>query len=395
MAALYQSLLILSFIILLHTTSTDKFMNKFARMADVPLIDNETRPERGSTIWSTLPTANLTTTPIDSHHWVKVFLTTSYSLIFGFGVPGNIILMLSIIRNRRMRNTRNIFIVNLIFGDLLNLLVCVPISATALYISWPFGDLVCKYIFPLTDVIVANTVYTILLISVERYRVIVHPMKEKITSKRAMKISMLLWLLAYLLVGMPLVFANQISEGYWVQKSCALHWINREHEVSYRIGIFVILLVIPLNLITYLFIRMRAQLLSNIRFAKTSMDRFSLEKRTIGNRKIIRVLFVIALCFAICFVPINLLLVMVTFNQTIATWPHIGTLFQVSLVLLLCHSIINPIIMFILSPEFRLAMKSQFDCANIRVETPEEHGLNKKTSDGLLSIKTASPVEEL
>ena len=302
----------------------------------------------------------------DTH--VKLILTISYTTIFIMGVPGNTLLLVSVLRLKHMRITTNLLMVNLILGDILNLIWCIPISVTALYVSWPFGDFFCKYIFPIADVIIGNTIYTILAIALERYRAITNPMLEELSMRVIILISCSVWILSYLLIGLPLSFANSISKGYWVELSCNLNWLSPEHEVAYRIGQILGLLLIPTVLMAFSFVRMRSQLLQSINFAKSSMSPEALKTKTLVNRKIIRCLFVIVVCFAICFVPIQVLLIVRTFYRNIVYWPPIGTLFQISFLLLLCHSVINPVILCVMSQEFRQAILRQLACCGFKVQ---------------------------
>ena len=68
-----------------------------------------------------------------------------FALFFFLGVIGNGTLILIVLRNREMRNTPNIFIVSLAFGDLVLLLVSVPFTSTYFtFDSWPYGLYICK-----------------------------------------------------------------------------------------------------------------------------------------------------------------------------------------------------------------------------------------------------------
>ena len=287
----------------------------------------------------------------------KYFLTSFYSMVLAVGLPGNLLLIISIIGLSHTQVTRNLFLVNLALGDLINLAICIPIAITGLYVPWPFGPFVCKYVLPLTDVVIGNSVFTLLAISIERYRVIMYPMQEKVTQRALMLISLLMWILSYSLIALPLTTVLKISRGHWVGKSCNVHWSSKAHEVSYHIGIFTAVFCIPFTIITICFKRMRKRLQGNTSFALESMDLTNLQRRTIQNRRIIRLLCVIIICFATCFLPLNIMLITRCLYPDIVKWEFTGIVFQVSFLVLLCHSVINPIIMFILTKEIRYAMK--------------------------------------
>ena len=298
-----------------------------------------------------------------NHGTTKTVLTVSYVTIFMIGVPGNILVLTSIARTKQLYKTTNLFIANLAAGDLINLTCCIMLSLINLYVSWPFGEFVCKYIYPLPDVLIGNNIYILLAISLERYSAITHPMKfRQMQVKMVLLISLVVAVVSYLIIGLPLKFANQISEGFWVKKSCNLHWQSRAHKEIYRGCLITWLFFIPAPLLAFIFARMRTKLIQNIEFAKSSMNKVALQKRALVNRKIIRCHLVMNICFAICFLPINVLLVLHTYHSQFSQWPYIGIVFQISFLLLLCHSILNPIILVAMSLEFRSAIKKQIQC---------------------------------
>ena len=68
-----------------------------------------------------------------------------FAVIFIVGVVGNGTLILTVLKNKTMRNAPNIFIVSLAFGDLLLILVSVPFTATIYtFTEWPYGESWCK-----------------------------------------------------------------------------------------------------------------------------------------------------------------------------------------------------------------------------------------------------------
>jgi len=74
-----------------------------------------------------------------------------------------------------MRTVTNVMLLNLAFADLSFVLVIPPFTAY-FYASdsWPFGAAVCKLMHYLVNVTAYVTVYTLVLISVIRYIIIVH-----------------------------------------------------------------------------------------------------------------------------------------------------------------------------------------------------------------------------
>ncbi|XP_049961775.1 uncharacterized protein LOC126481859 [Schistocerca serialis cubense] len=129
------------------------------------------------------------------------------------GVAGNAMVPAVILRSRDMRNSTNIFLVNLSVADLLVLLVCTPTVLVEVHSRpevWLLGETMCKAV-PFVELTVAHaSVLTILAISFERYYAICEPLRAGYvcTKARALLICLLAWALAALLTSPMLVIAK-------------------------------------------------------------------------------------------------------------------------------------------------------------------------------------------
>lgn len=75
-----------------------------------------------------------------------------------------------------MRNTTNLLIINLAMADLLFIVFCVPFTATDYALTyWPFSDIWCKIVQYLVMVTAYASVYTLVLMSLDRFLAVVHP----------------------------------------------------------------------------------------------------------------------------------------------------------------------------------------------------------------------------
>lgn len=104
-----------------------------------------------TTLNATPPTENSTNAdPIFEYplylKGISIFLCV---LILTFGVVGNIMVPVVIIRTKDMRNSTNIFLMNLSLADLLVLIICTPTVLVELNSrpeTWVLGEHLCKYI---------------------------------------------------------------------------------------------------------------------------------------------------------------------------------------------------------------------------------------------------------
>ena len=295
---------------------------------------------------------------------LRAFLVVIYGFIFMIGVPGNILVILTIIRVPKMRSIKNLLIANIAFGDLISILWCLTTALLGLFEPWPFGESVCKYLNPMSDVIIGNTVFTIVVISFERYRAIISPFSSKPTLRRTVLAITFFWVLAYVLIGLPLVKSTQLGyHGFWVSRVCSLLWPSRSFELTYRMAIFLCVFLVPCVVVLFCFIRIKKKLEENIRFASTSLRGRSTLKRAKRNQRLIKMLLVIFVCFTACFLPVNTLLLAFTFaKEKMLPWKYLIVIFQLAIAVLFLNSMMNPIILYMLSRDFRNGYIQQIKC---------------------------------
>ncbi|XP_065666483.1 neuropeptide FF receptor 2 [Hydra vulgaris] len=291
----------------------------------------------------------------------KMAMTWLYATIFVVGLPGNILVILTIIRVKQLRNVRNGFIANLAVSDLINILWCLPTSLVSLYVPWPYGRFVCKYIFPISDVVIANTIFTMMQITVDRYRAICYPFSRKVSFKTTLYIIIVTWIFSYICFGLPLVGSFEISSGYWVKKSCNLNLKNAE-KIAHRILLFVILFIIPFIVVLFCILHMRRGLSNMLKLTNGSLGKMQLVYRTQKNKKILKVLLIIFSSFTFCIFPIQVLLIDNVFKGPISKWKYASIVYQIAIALLFFNSIMNPIILYALSTDFRQGYRKLLIC---------------------------------
>uniref|UniRef100_A0A1I8GHN6 G_PROTEIN_RECEP_F1_2 domain-containing protein n=1 Tax=Macrostomum lignano TaxID=282301 RepID=A0A1I8GHN6_9PLAT len=101
-----------------------------------------------------------------------------FSLVIVLGLFGNSLVILVILANRHMRSTTNILITSLAVADLLFITLCVPFTALFYRFTWKFGHFWCVMFQYFTYVPVYASVYTLVLMSFDRYLAVVHPVRS-------------------------------------------------------------------------------------------------------------------------------------------------------------------------------------------------------------------------
>lgn len=153
------------------------------------------------------------TTP-EEDNIIELIASTGVPILFSIigivGLVGNALVVVVVMFNDQMRNTSNILILNLAVSDLLFVVFCVPFTAVDYVTSvWPFGDAWCKTVQYLIVVTVNASIFTLVLMSLDRYLAVVHPIasREWRTEQHTVRACVLLWMVI-VFASLPAWFAH-------------------------------------------------------------------------------------------------------------------------------------------------------------------------------------------
>lgn len=129
-------------------------------------------------------------------------------LCFPVGVPGNLLVIWTILRHIRQRSHTVVLILHLAIADLL-VLVTLPLWIYSLANSWIFGDVTCKAIAYVVNACMYSSVFLITSMSIERYVAIRYPFKILgwKSSDVLNKCLGVMWFVSFLL-GIPVILTH-------------------------------------------------------------------------------------------------------------------------------------------------------------------------------------------
>lgn len=120
---------------------------------------------------------------------------------------GNILVLLAVLMERKLRTVTNYFIFNLAVADLLLGTLVLPFSGTLEVISyWPFGQKFCD-VWASVDVLCCTaSIVSLCVISIDRYIGVTRPLKHKliVTPRRALLVIVGVWILSFAIAVGPL-----------------------------------------------------------------------------------------------------------------------------------------------------------------------------------------------
>ncbi|XP_071951459.1 cholecystokinin receptor-like [Antedon mediterranea] len=173
-------------------------------------------------------------------------LITLYSITFLLAVVGNILVMVTIVQNKRMRTVTNVFLFSLSVSDLCVALLCMPFTLVGNVLrNFIFPYSLCKVILYFQGISVNISTWTMVAISVERYFAICMPLKSRSwqTKRHAYIIIPSIWISAFLIFTPTAKFTDVIETKAF--KICQEVWPSEQFMKVYLTSLLLILMVIP------------------------------------------------------------------------------------------------------------------------------------------------------
>ena len=316
---------------------------------------------------------------IDEHFknmlYVDLCIRYIVPLLFGvivlLGLVGNVLVIAVVFSNKSMKTTANMLFASLAFADLLFVIFCVPFTAAGYAkTQWPFGHIWCKIVNYLIYVCAYASVWTLVLIALNRYLAVVHPLASiKYRTRRNTYCFLIVVWLVVICGNIPLLLQYNVQNYTLIieHRSVCKNTAGSNANLIINIVFFTFGYSLPLVLICILY----GFLLKRLLHGKVPC-----ETQRAGNtrqkKRAIRTVIVVVVTFAVYWLPINLVLVIQSairdFNPSIST-------FVISVAancLAYMNSCLNPILYVFLSKDFRQSFITLL-CCSPRLSSKFEH----------------------
>ena len=284
-----------------------------------------------------------------------------YALILSALLFGNLITLLVLVLNRLMRTVPNMFVASLAITDLsVGIFASILSFYSGITSHWFFGDEMCQFQGFISVTLALASIHTMALMAVNRYFRVVKPAKYRqlFTKKKTMIMIVTVWIysmcspLYYILSGQKMVY-------HPFKYFCILQQFegNRLFEAIKS----VVYIGIPSFVIFFSYSRIFLTVRNhNLNFNPSNGTRSSVNVEEI---KVTHTLFVIVVCFHICWVPILAIdLVDIIHGRWISprevylAYSFLGTI----------SSAVNPIILVLINRKFRRGYLKVLRCSYCR-----------------------------
>ncbi|KAI0237676.1 Orexin receptor type 1 [Lamellibrachia satsuma] len=309
-------------------------------------------------------------------------LIALYGVTFLLGSIGNVLVICVFVRSCHMRTVTNSFLVNLAVCDLMVVLGCMPFSvAIEIYENWIYGDVMCRLVNFSQGLSVSASILTLTVISAERFYAIRRPLQALAVARRHRLrwIIACIWIVAALAVLPGALMRREhivIQVSSLTVSKCVESWPAPALKHAYNFTLVGVLYAAPIVFVSVGYLRIAASLWktdSRLHADCQAARSSSFNSSKAARRKVAKMLFVMALLFAVSWLPIHCLGIVIDFLRPQQLATHGDLLFHLhSYALWLGHanSVFNPACYYVMNRRFRSAVKRQFVSLCCIVRTP-------------------------
>ena len=234
---------------------------------------------------------------------VRYIVIVLYLLTFLFGLLGNSLTILVIIKNNKMKTVASCFILNLAVADDLFMLTLPFFAHSTFTRTWVFGSVVCSLMTAFYGINLYASIFTMVLMSIDRYLAIVHPLRSirYRTIKNALIVCVCIWMACIVIMTPYWLYArtyygksgHPVCKVTWPVGSLVLHlkfWHNFELIIGFILPILIMV-------VCYM------QLLRHI--VKDDGPLQNQTKKPI--KKVTAMVFLVTIVFIVCWTPYRIL----------------------------------------------------------------------------------------
>lgn len=289
-----------------------------------------------------------------------------------FGVIGNAVVCITIIRKPHVLGPSSQYLFSLAVADLGILTVNFPIAILKQQdpFKWYFGEVACLYVAPATETFFGAAIFSITLISFQRYdniaRKAIRPRRMRSRNRRRLVLAVV-WAASFALTSVPLYIFHDYDPCH---NACYPTWSPMIFLI-YIIAITLLLYVLPLATIAFSYMtiarlvskRTRIILQDESRRCIKDADRethpqsSSLKTMLRQKRKTYRILKPLVILFAITMLPLTVFRLVIAFWSDLPLKNYYTIVFTLVAISTVVNSAADPLVYCVVNKEFRQEVK--------------------------------------
>ncbi|XP_043935200.1 melatonin receptor type 1C-like [Protopterus annectens] len=231
---------------------------------------------------------------------LTIFLTSVMIFITAMDIFGNTLVILAILRNKKLRNSGNIFVISLSAADLMVGVYSYPlVSIATFHKEWILGELQCKISGLVHSLSLIASVYNIMAVAINRYCCICHSLiYEKVYSMRnTYCYVILIWFFSIILL-LPIILFDVLQYDERVHFCAFIFSVNP----SLTSAMGVIHFIIPVTIVIFCYSRIWL-LVIQVKYRVRQENKQRLKPSEVRN---FLTMFAVFVLFAVCWCPFSI-----------------------------------------------------------------------------------------
>lgn len=187
------------------------------------------------------------------HIFIRIILAVVMMSMIAIGFFGNAIVCLIVYQKPAMRSAINLLLATLAFSDIMLSLLCMPFTTiTIITVEWIFGGYFCRISAMFYWFFVLEGVAILLIISVDRYLIIVQR-QDKLNPHRTKVMIAISWAVSFC-ISFPSVVGWTVVEVPTRAPQCVLGYSETWADRVYAVFLLVTIFFVPFSVMLYAYL---------------------------------------------------------------------------------------------------------------------------------------------
>nr|UQI50266.1 octopamine receptor 1 isoform X1 [Haliclona caerulea] len=287
-----------------------------------------------------------------------------YSILLLSSLLGNVLVIAVVFANRNLRTNFNHLIVNMAVSDLFIPLLILPwkivegVNGSEWLVHGPLGQALCKLCIFFSDISPAVSVFSLVVVAVNRYMSIAHPMSSQVFSRKKSCVLISITWITSAVIFSPYFYTFSVTND----KQCKwTWWYPGGSDLAKNIFYWIVtatIFIIPLAAIIIMYSLMAYKIILNSKDIEKMLNDKQARRRRGRNKNIFYVSIVIVCCFIFLWGPYHCLAVVFLTGNFSQSSEVTNTVIFVVQYLGYLNSAVNPCVYFIFLKHFRQGLRN-------------------------------------
>lgn len=277
-----------------------------------------------------------------------------YTTVFVVSLFGNIMTCYILLRSPKLITVTNLFMINLAIGDVITSLMYIPFKPVAFMLRyWPFWTFWCAVVDYICQLSISVSAYTLVAISIDRYIIVMYPLKRRMSKRVASFILGAVWIFAGVTV-LPSAIFSKLAQPSKVYSKCDKYIcvidfspVGKDNLSTYVLIRMMLQYVIPLIVLVFTYSIIGVSIWRHRMPGEAQKNRD--DRVAKSKHKMVKMMVMVVFVFTLCWLPFNLL----RYFQRAIPMKLKGYWFFAIDWLAVSHTCYNPIIYLCMNRQFR------------------------------------------